>query len=40
MILRIFVLTLILFPPFLTISAQKLKKTDKITLSNLETHIR
>lgn len=40
MILRIFVLTLILFPPFLTISAQKLKKPDKITLSNLETHIR
>ncbi len=40
MILRIFVLTLILFPAFLTISAQKLKKTDKVTLSNLETHIR
>jgi hypothetical protein len=40
MILRIFVLILILFPPFLTISAQKLKKPDKITLSNLETHIR
>jgi hypothetical protein len=40
MILRIFVLTLILFPAFLTISAQKLKKPDKITLSNLETHIR
>lgn len=33
-------LTLVLAPAFLTISAQKLKKTDKITLSNLETHIR
>ncbi|HEY4290821.1 MAG TPA: M28 family peptidase [Puia sp.] len=40
MILRIFVLTLTLSPAFLTISAQKLKKPDKITLSNLEAHIR
>jgi hypothetical protein len=40
MILRIVLLTLVLAPAFLTISAQKLKKTDKITLSNLETHIR
>src|ERR1700754_776116 len=40
MILRIFVLTLILSPAFLPISAQKSKKIDKITLSNLETHIR
>ena len=40
MILRIVLLTIVLAPAFLTISAQKLKKTDKITLSNLETHIR
>jgi len=40
MILRIVLLTLVLSPAFLTISAQKLKKPDKITLSNLETHVR
>lgn len=40
MIFRIKFLTPILIIPFLTISAQKLKKTDKTTLSNLETHIR
>jgi hypothetical protein len=38
--LRIILLTLILSPALQTISAQKLKKPDKITLSNLETHVR
>ncbi|MBN9379155.1 MAG: M20/M25/M40 family metallo-hydrolase [Chitinophagaceae bacterium] len=40
MILRIKIVILTLLLPFLTLSAQKLKKADKITLANLETHIR
>jgi hypothetical protein len=40
MIFRINLLPLVLLLPFLTVSAQKLKKTDKIILSSLETHIR
>ncbi len=40
MTFRIILLTLILSPSFLIAEAQKLKKADKITLSNLETHIR
>ena len=36
--IKIVILTLIL--PFLTLSAQKLKKADKVTLANLDTHIR
>lgn len=40
MILRIAWLTFVLIPAFLPISAQKLKKSDKITLSNLEAHVR
>lgn len=38
--LRIISLTLILLPTFLSVLAQKLKKKDKITLSNLEIHVR
>jgi len=40
MILRIKIVTLILFIPFLPVFAQKSKKADKVTLANLETHIR
>ena len=40
MLLRIKIVILSLVLPFLTLSAQKLKKADKITLANLETHIR
>ena len=40
MILRIKIVILTLTIPFLQTSAQKLKKADKITLANLETHIR
>ncbi|HVW61022.1 MAG TPA: M20/M25/M40 family metallo-hydrolase [Puia sp.] len=40
MILRIKIVILTLLLPFLTLTAQKLKKADKITLANLETHIR
>lgn len=40
MIFRIILITLILSPAFLIAEAQKLKKADKTTLSNLETHIR
>ncbi len=40
MILRIKIVILTLLLPFLTLSAQKLKKADKITHANLETHIR
>ncbi len=39
MTFRLILSTLILFPAFLTSSAQKSKKTDKITLSNLEAHV-
>ena len=39
MILRIKIIILTLILPFLTASAQKLKKADKITLANLEAHI-
>ena len=39
MILRIKIVILTLILPFLTASAQKLKKADKVTLANLETHI-
>jgi aminopeptidase YwaD len=38
--LRISVVALILTLSFLSITAQKLKKTDKVTQDNLETHIR
>lgn len=40
MILRIKIVTLTLLIPFLTVTAQKLKKADKITLANLESHVR
>ena len=40
MILRIKIVTLILAVPFLPSFAQKVKKADKITLTNLEAHIR
>jgi aminopeptidase YwaD len=40
MILRIKIVTFTLLFPFLPVFAQKLKKADKITLANLETHIR
>ncbi|MHA4810173.1 M20/M25/M40 family metallo-hydrolase [Flavitalea flava] len=40
MALRTTVLTFVLALPFLPSFAQKLKKADKITLTNLETHIR
>ncbi len=39
MISRIYLLPLILSLSFLTSSAQKLKKTDKLLLANLETHV-
>ena len=39
MIIRTKIVTLILAFPFLPAAAQKLKKADKLTLSNLETHI-
>jgi len=40
MILRIKIVILTLLLPILTVSAQRLRKADKITLTNLETHIR
>jgi peptidase M28-like protein len=40
MTLRTKLLILILFIPFLPVFSQKLKKADKVTLANLETHIR
>jgi len=40
MLFRLKIITLTLILPFLTLSAQKLKKADKVTLANLDTHIR
>jgi len=40
MILRIKIVTLTLLIPFLSVFAQKLKKADKTTLANLESHVR